>query len=241
MVCGLFLVAWLSAGVLASDRPTVQFLHEDYPPFVYHSGNEVRGQIAKIAQEIASKAGMEILWREVTFRRLVRELRFGNEPVCAAGYNHIYADFDEIIATTPISWFKGSVLAVRADDAFMFAGYRDIGEIVREPSLRGAFLAEVDYTGIDEGVFGKRHVVFSGTDTELATMVARGRVHYAPMSREQVDYLQTQQGTENLVPLKIEGMRPPRTVSIICSHTLDKRLWQAMNGAIAPIGDPPKE
>ena len=243
--CSLLFAACLSLSVFAqAEQPAkaaIQFVHEDYPPFIYRSDSRVRGQIAEIMQEIAVRAGIEVQWREVTFRRLVREIRFGKRPVCAAGYNHIYADFEEIMATAPISWFRSSVLAVRADDVPMFEGYGDIDAIVRNQDLRGAFLAEVDYTGIDETIFGQRHVVFSGTDTELATMVARGRVHYAPMSREQVEYLQKQPGTTNLIPLSVAGMRPPRTVSIICSHNLDEHLWQALNKAILPIGEAPKE
>ncbi len=241
----LAILAWvLLAASIASaqseDRPptkhTIKFYHEDYPPFVFNDNGVVRGTVADKAKDIASRAGFEIHWQEVTFRRLLRAVRFGEAPGCAPGYNKIYADMEEIIASKPISWFRGSVLAIRREDSALFSRFSNVDEVIRDESLRGAFLSDVDYTGVNQGLFSSRHIILSGTDTELARMVARGRVHYAPMSAEQVEYLQTKDDLSNLAVLSIAGMRPPQTVSIICTSRIQQEIMEAINAAIIPVG-----
>lgn len=225
---------------IPSTKFSVKFYHEDYPPFVFNDNGVMRGSVAEKAKDIASKAGIEIHWQEVTFRRLLRAIRHGETPGCAPGYNKIYGDMDEIVATKPISWFRGSVLAIRQEDQELFSQFSNVDEVIRDESLRGAFLSDVDYTGVNQDLFSARHIVLSGTDTELARLVARGRVHYAPMSREQVEYLRTMNGLGNLAVLSIEGMRPPETVSIICTNRIRQDIIDAINKAITPLGRAPQ-
>lgn len=232
------------SGARSDDLPltkySVKFYHEDYPPFVFNDNGLVRGSVADKAKDIASKAGIEIHWQEVTFRRLLRAVRYGEAPGCAPGYNKIYADMDEIVASKPISWFRGSVLAVRQEDRSLFSRFLNVDQVIRDKSLRGAFLSDVNYTGVNQDLFSTSHIVLSGTDTELARLVARGRVHYAPMSREQVEYLRTMDGLGNLEVLSIAGMRPPETVSIICNNRIPQEILDAINNAIIPIGPAPQ-
>lgn len=224
----------------SSSAQTIQFIHEDYPPYVYRHNGIVVGEIAQLAEKILGDAGYKIAWRQTNYSRLIRELELGAQPACAAGYSGQHQTVIDILASKPISWFPGAAIAIKKTDEPLFSSHTSIEDILKDRRLRGAFLNDVNYQGVTDELLqlGKdRHIQIGGSDRELGLLVARGRVHFAPINPAQTKYLsEALPSARNLVVFQPTGMRPPRTVGIICSKLLSPDVWRRINNAIEPLG-----
>ena len=232
----------LRAGQNADGEPkhsgkVLQLLHEDYPPYVYRKDGKVIGTVAKLATDIASRAGFAIEWRQTYYRRLVREIQLSTKPLCAAGYNQLHKDTYDVVVSKPFAWFPGSALAIRKSDVDLFEKHRSITDIMNDKSLRGAFLMGAKYKGVGEDVkkgHVERHILIGSTDVELGLLVARGRVHFAVLNPDQTDHLRADVAS-NLASYRPTGMAPPRNVGFICSKATSDEISRRLNDAIEPL------
>ena len=227
-----------SVGAVSADD-SILFYHEDFPPYVYAVNGEVKGQIAERTDKIVRSAGYTIVWRQTSFSRLIREIEHGKEPACAAGYSGHRQNRFDVLASKPIGWYRGAGLTVRKEDLPRFASHASIQDVMKDTSLRGAFLMDVSYMGISDFIDQtpvKRHVLIGGSDRDLALMVARGRVHFAPLNADQVEHLKKYlPGAQGLTAFQPSGMREPRDVGIICSKKLSPDVWDKINAQIPPL------
>ncbi len=222
-----------------SSLQVLQFLHEDYPPYIYKKNGKVVGTVATLATEIAGRAGYVIKWRQTAYRRLVREVQLSSGPLCAAGYHQGHRDSYDVLASKPFGWFPGSALAIRTSDFHLFDKHGSISDIMNDASLRGAFLMGAKYIGVSEDVRSgrvERHILIGSTDVELGLLVARNRVHFAVINSDQTNYMiKNVDSASNLAVYRPSGMAPPRDVGFICSKTTDDEIWQRLNNAIEPL------
>ncbi len=227
----------------AEATHTIQFFHEDYPPYVYVESGAVTGEIARITVSILKKAGLRVSWRQTNYSRLIRELAYGANVVCAAGYSGLHQKQFDVLASAAIGWFPGAALVVKQENLPLFQDHQSIEDVLRDTRLRGAFLNDVNYMGITKELFAlgsDRHIKIGGSDRELGLLVARGRVHFAPINAAQTSYLRnTLSSAEGLVSFQPTGMRPPREVGIICSRHMPVDIWRRINEAIEPLAPYP--
>lgn len=232
----------LSAPVAADEAPenqTIQFFHEDYPPYVYRVGDRVVGVIAELTTEILKKAGLRATWRQTNYSRLVREIELGTRPSCATGYSGQRQTRFDFLSSKSIGWFPGAAITIKKSDEHLFSRHTSIDDILRDSALRGAFLNDANYQGITDELMelGRaRHLLIGGSDTELGLLVARGRVQFAPINPAQTRHLrENNPSAANLTVFQPTGMRPPRKVGIICSKRIDPDYWKRINQAIGPL------
>lgn len=217
----------------------LQFLHEEYPPYVYVKDGVVVGTVADLTTEIVSRAGYALKWRGSNYRRLIRELQLSDRPLCAAAYSGQHNEVYDVLASRQFAWFPGSALAVRKSDVHLLEKHKSLVNIMNDTSLRGAFLMGAQYFGVSEDVRAgrvERHILISSSDIELGLLVGRGRVHFAVMNPDEVNYLMTEvPAASNLTVFKATGMAPPRQVGFICSKATAAETMQRLNEAIAPL------
>lgn len=227
-----------SVGAVSADD-SILFYHEDFPPYVYAVNGEIKGQIAERTNEIVRAAGFNIVWRQTSLSRLIREVVHGKQAACATGYSGHRQNRFDILGSKPIGWIRGAGLAIREEDMSRFAKHASIQDVMSDPSLLGAFIMDASYLGISEFLEpapAGRHVLVGGSDRDLALMVARGRVHFAPLNADQVRYLkQSLPGAEKLASFQPTGMQKPRDVGIICSKKLAPDVWRRINAQIPPL------
>jgi len=242
LMCLVSAPLWANQNTDAASRPpikTLQFLHEEYPPYVYIKDGVVVGAVAKLAGDIVGRAGYAIEWSSSNYRRLIREILLSDKPLCAAGYSGQHENTYDVLASKQIAWFPGTALAIRNSDVHLFEKHKSIAKIMGDTSLRGAFLMGAQYTGVDEDVRSgrvDRHILISSSDTELGLLVARGRVHFAVINPDQTNYLATEvPSAANLMVFRATGMAPPRKVGFICSKATGAEIMERLNEAIEPL------
>ena len=242
LITGLHPSLWAHQDVAVnSDNsvPTLQFLHEEYPPYVYQKDGVVFGAVVDLTADIVGRAGFALNWRSSAYRRLIRELQLSDKPLCATAYSGQHKEVYDVLASEQFAWFPGSALAIRKSDIHLFEKHRSIANILSDTSLRGAFLMGAQYIGVDEDVRAgrvERHILIGSSDVELGLLVARGRVHFAVINPDQTNYLMTEvPSASNLTVYRATGMAPPRKVGFICSKATGAETMQRLNEAIEPL------
>lgn len=223
----------------SANSNKLELLHEDYPPYIYTSNAEVVGSVAHTATEILERAGYKVKWRKTNYRRLLRELQLSTKPLCAPGYNQSHQQSYGVVASMPFSWFPGMALAIRKSDLGLFNAHKSISDVMSDEKLRGAFLMGANYRGVSADVrAGKveRHILIGSTDVELGLLAARGRVHFAPINPDQINYLvQNNELAANLTVFRPTGMAPPRHVGFICSKATSVYILDRINTSIETL------
>lgn len=242
---GCLLVPILVAFTAGADEAAepvlerVQFYYEHFPPYTYHQDGLVTGTVIQATLPILEKAHLEATWQQATFGRIIRDIESGKMAVCATGYNGRAIEERSFYASMPFTWISGTVLMIVKQNSSLFAKHKAISEIMSDTLLRGAFLNGANYRGISGDPVSKgrdRHIFVGGNDTDLATLVARGRVHFAPVTMPQIAYFRSLGDIfGNLEAYAAEGLRAPRPVGIVCSRSVGRAIWQRIEAAVPPL------
>ncbi len=223
----------------ASD--TIAFLYEDYPPYTFQQEGKVVGTVVAKVEAIAAAAGLTVKWRQATFSRMLRSIANGKgtPPVCIAGYGTTPERAATSWISKPFAMSSGSGIAVLKDNLEKFKDHESIVDILTDKAISGAFLQGATYSDVQTPLIEagrERHLFIGGDDNDLAVMVVRGRVDFAMVNPDQVEYLQRAlPGGQQLVALKPKGMRPPGSEHILCSRNLPEGMRDRINEAIEAL------
>lgn len=226
----------LATGV---EPPDITILYEDYPPYFFLQDGELKGLFAERTRRVFEMAGTRFGWQVSSYSRLVRRVSTDGKQVCAAGYSTDHLRVPGIWVSKPVLTVAANGLAIKRSDLQLFEQHATIAEIVADKKLRGGLLRDVYYYGLSDALGeapDARHVFVSGTDQQLALMVASGRIHFAPMNPDQTAYIrQTVAAAGSLVAYRPHGMRGPASRHIICSQSVPASVRARLNAAISAL------
>jgi hypothetical protein len=218
---------------------TIQMLHEDFPPYIYEKGGQVVGSVAMATEKVFTAAGLSIKWQQTNYGRLRRELSVAQKPFCATGYSLNHDRIGDTKVVGPIAQAPKASIAIRSSDLPLFQRHATITDILQDPNLGGGFIKGLNYQGVSRDLMASgfnRHIIISGTETDLAMLVARKRIDYAIINRDQTDFIRAQVPLANeLITYEPEGMRPAWPMYIICSGAVSSDIWEKINQAVEGI------
>ena len=217
----------------------IQFYYEVFPPYIYMNEDDAVGTVIDATLPILRKAHIKPKWQQATFGRIIRDIESGEMPVCATGYNGKAIEIRTFYASEPVAWIPGTVLMILGSNRHLFEKHKSIGDVMSDEALRGGFLNGANYRGIsgEPVTLGpERHLFVGGSDTDLAILVARGRVHFAPVTEPQIAYLKSQSDIfGNLEAFAAQGLGVPRQVGIVCSNSVGEATWRRIEAAVPPL------
>ena len=217
----------------------VKFYYEVFPPYIYSENGELAGSVIELTKPILRKAGLRLNWQPATFSRIIRDIDRSSVPVCAAGYSTRKINNRPFYASKPYAWIAGVSLVILRENKHLFDPYSSIADIMSDTRLRGGFLQDANYLGITGAPIEsgrERHILIGGSDTDLANMVVRERIHFAPVTAPQVAYFKaTGNLFRDLEVLTVSGLRGPRPVGLICSEGIGEAAWNRIEKAVPPL------
>jgi uncharacterized protein (TIGR02285 family) len=220
-----------------SQPQEIHFLYEDYPPFFWHKKGRAEGSTVQKIDTILSRTNLKANWQLTTFARMMRTITDNHSATCIGGYSKTAAKEKLGWFSLPFAIAPQNAIAVRRDNYRLFQKYTSILDVLGDKTLHGGFLKGPVYDKmmqphIDRGK--SRHIFISGGDNDLATIVARGRVQFAPLNQAQITfYNDNTTETVKLVAVPMADIAPPRTLHIMCSWSLPEAIRDRIDAAIS--------
>ncbi len=243
-VCGFVSSIAFTCAISASElkpeaKAEVKFYYEAFPPYIYSDKGSITGSVIALTQPILRDAGLKVTWQEATFSRILRDLDRTDVLVCAAGYSAKSVEDPAFYASEPYAWIADVNLMILRTNRHMFEPHVSIADVMSDTRLRGGFLNDANYLGISGAPIEagrERHILIGGSDTDLANLIVRERIHFAPVTAPQVAYFKARNDRfGNLEIHRVSGLRRPRSVGLVCSKSIGETVWNRIEQNIPAL------
>ncbi len=180
------------AGAAAHTADCVDLLYFERPPY-YQSAPDgsVGGLVATRVAEVVARAGVCARWRLMPANRHLREVERDRRPLCAVGWFR-NPERERIGRFSAPLYRDRPLVAVARAGAGLKSHYPSADELLSRRDLILGVRAGFSYgAALDHAIetLGPRRYASTQSVAEQLAMVARGRVDYIFMGREEADHL----------------------------------------------------
>ncbi|MBL8670203.1 MAG: transporter substrate-binding domain-containing protein [Alphaproteobacteria bacterium] len=227
------------AAPAAADEP-LTIAYFERPPLYQTEAGAPSGTLVNLVVRVLRRAAIDARWEALPSNRIVALVQSGGKPICSPGWFKTPERMAFARFTLPIHRGQASVLLVRKGAAAAIAVHPSFAAASSDLRLRLGIVDRFSFGRyIDERILGKQANVtaVTGTQAQLARMVAAGRMDYMIVDPHEIAYLMREAAIEP------DGLRthtfPDLPVGpdrhVMCSAQVDASVLRRMDAAIAAI------
>ena len=235
----VFLVA-VGAPMAMGEPLTVSYLER--PPYYYTQRGKAAGTLIELASEIFNDAGIEISFKPMPPKRIMRIIRGNSAPHCSVGWfkkpeREEFAKF-----SLPFYRNRPITLLTSADRTSFFASYQTLREVFSDDTLVMATISSFSYGPyIDELIKElppKIHEI-PGERIQLVRLIKKGRASYLLTAPEETEMLVKSAGFSQsaFVSIPLKDIPVGNKRYLMCSKKVSDKVIERFNRSLLQFVD----
>lgn len=234
IMMGLAIAMLMAMATGVAQAEELRMLYFDRPPFYVTQQGKPGGLVLDPLAAVFEQADIQPLWLAMPPNRILYELREHPTPQCAPGWFATDERRQWAVFSEPI-WRDGPMVAlVHPARAVQVQRAGSLAAVLDDPDLALGFISGFSMgESIDRMIAARERKIsrLSGSQLQLARMIASGRLDLTLVQIEEAALLATDAGGPvEIVPLS--DLPPGRQRYLMCSQSVPDHVLEQINHAI---------